>query len=81
LEIRAERPARRKRASAVCVASQTARRRERGPPGPQGPPGLTLAGFDIDRSDYAVIARMSDGSEGPRLELRELFAQFQAEGG
>ena len=57
-------------------------RRKRGPPGPQGDPGLsgaTILDWKIDRARYVAIPVMSDGSEGPRLELRGLFEQFVLE--
>ena len=41
--------------------------------GPQGNPGLsgaTIRDWKIDRARCVAIPVMSDGSEGPRLELR-----------
>jgi hypothetical protein len=35
----------------------------------------------VDRANYSVLPVMSDGTEGPRLELRPLFEQFHAESG
>ena len=55
---------------------------ERGPPGPQGDPGLsgaTIRDWKIDRARYVATPVMSDGSEGPPLELRGLFEQFVLE--
>jgi hypothetical protein len=55
---------------------------ERGPPGSRGDPGLsggTISEWKIDRARYVATPVMSDGSEGPRLELRELFEQFLLE--
>ena len=52
---------------------------ERGPPGPRGDAGAsgaTIVGWKIDRERYVATPIMSDGSEGPPLELRELFEQF-----
>jgi hypothetical protein len=52
---------------------------ERGPPGPRGDPGLsgvTIRDWKIDRARYVATPVMSDGSEGPPLELRGLFEQF-----
>ena len=69
------------------VASQGKRgvageRGERGPPGPRGDAGAssaTICDWKIDRARYLVMPVMSDGSEGPQLELRGLFEQFLLE--
>jgi hypothetical protein len=69
------------------IASQGKRgaageRGERGPPGPQGDPGLsgaTIRDWKIDPACYVATPLMSDGREGPPLELRELFEQFLLE--
>src|SRR5262249_37409995 len=53
---------------------------ERGPSGVAGPPGKDAAqitGWRIDRASYAAFPMMSDGTDGPPLELRALFEQFQ----
>jgi hypothetical protein len=52
---------------------------ERGLPGPRGDAGAsgaTIVGWKIDRARYVATPVMSDGSEGPPLELRGLFEQF-----
>jgi hypothetical protein len=52
---------------------------ERGPPGPKGDAGAsgaTIRDWKIDRTRYVATPIMSDGSEGPPLELRGLFEQF-----
>jgi hypothetical protein len=52
---------------------------ERGERGSQGNPGLsgaTIRDWKIDRARYVATPIMSDGSEGPPLELRGLFEQF-----
>jgi hypothetical protein len=52
---------------------------ERGPPGPRGDAGAsgaTIRDWKIDRARYVATPLMSDGSEGPPLELRGLFEQF-----
>jgi hypothetical protein len=57
-------------------------RGERGPSGPQGNPGLsgaTIRDWKIDRARYVAVPVMSDGSEGPPLQLRGLFEQFLLE--
>jgi hypothetical protein len=48
-----------------------------GPRGERGPPGKTIDGWIVDRSTYRLTPRFSDGSLGPPLELRELFAQVE----
>jgi len=52
---------------------------ERGERGQQGNPGLsgaTIRDWKIDRARYVATPVMSDGREGPPLELRGLFEQF-----
>jgi len=44
-----------------------------GPKGERGPPGPTIVGWIVDRGAYQITPRMSDGTLGPALELRELF--------
>jgi hypothetical protein len=55
---------------------------ERGSPGPKGDAGArgaTIRDWKIDRARYVATPIMSDGSEGPQLELRGLFEQFFSE--
>jgi hypothetical protein len=55
---------------------------ERGERGPQGDPGLsgaTIRDWKIDPACYLATPLMSDGREGPPLELRALFEQFLLE--
>jgi hypothetical protein len=55
---------------------------ERGPAGPRGDAGasgVTIRDWKIDRARYVATPLMSDGSDGPPLELRGLFKQFLAE--
>jgi hypothetical protein len=57
---------------------------EKGERGPQGSPGLsgaTIREWKIDRARYVATPVMSDGREGPPLELRGLFEQFLADAG
>jgi len=52
---------------------------ERGSPGPKGDAGAsgaTIRDWKIDRARYLATPIMSDGSDGPPLELRGLFEQF-----
>ena len=49
---------------------------ERGFPGPKGDAGATIRSWNIDPARYVAVPIMSDGSEGPPLELRGLFEQF-----
>src|SRR5262249_13733520 len=54
-------------------------RGERGPPGQKGDVGAsgeTIRDWKIDRTRYVLTPVMSDGSDGPPLELRGLFEQF-----
>jgi hypothetical protein len=66
------------------IASQGKRgpageRGERGERGVKGDPGLsgtTICDWKIDRARYVATPVMSDGRDGPPLELRGLFEQF-----
>jgi hypothetical protein len=52
---------------------------ERGSSGPKGDAGVssaTICEWKIDRARYVATPIMSDGSDGPPLELRGLFEQF-----
>jgi hypothetical protein len=63
-------------------AGQSGEKGERGERGPRGDPGLsgaTICGWKIDCPRYLATPLMSDGAEGPPLELRELFEQFLLE--
>jgi hypothetical protein len=53
---------------------------ERGPKGEIGPAGKAapmIVSWNIDRAAFRAVPVMSDGSEGPALELRALFQEFQ----
>jgi hypothetical protein len=52
---------------------------ERGPKGDPGLSGATIRDWQIDRARYVATPVMSDGREGPPLELRGLFEQFLRE--
>jgi hypothetical protein len=55
---------------------------ERGLPGPRGDAGAsgaTILGWKIERDRYVATPVMSDGRDGPPLELRGLFEQFFSE--
>jgi hypothetical protein len=59
-------------------------RGERGEPGARGERGVAavapkITGWKVDREKYIATPKMSDGSDGPALELRALFEQFQDE--
>src|SRR5262249_37872499 len=56
-------------------------RGERGERGRTGLSGATIRDWKIDRARYVATPVMSDGSEGPPLELRGLFEQFWADAG
>jgi Collagen triple helix repeat (20 copies) len=51
----------------------------KGDPGAAGAPAPKLKSWKLDRTHYLATPILSDGSEGPVLELRGLFEQFQAE--
>jgi hypothetical protein len=52
---------------------------ERGPRGDAGASGATILGWKIDLERYLAMPVMSDGSDGPPLELLGLFQQFFAD--
>jgi hypothetical protein len=52
---------------------------ERGPRGDAGASGATICDWKIDRARYVATPVMSDGRDGPPLELRGLFEQFFSE--
>src|SRR6516164_6731845 len=57
---------------------------DKGERGQQGNPGLsgaTIRDWKIDRARYVATPVMSDGREGPPLELRGLFEQFLSDAG
>jgi hypothetical protein len=61
-------------------------RGERGAQGERGERGIAplpvrITGWDIDRERYLAMPKMSDGTNGPALELRGLFERFQDETG
>jgi hypothetical protein len=61
------------------VAGEKGERGERGPLGNPGLKGVTICDWKLDRARYVTTPLMSDGREGPALELRELFEQFLSE--
>jgi hypothetical protein len=63
------------------VAGERGERGERGPKGDPGLRGVTICDWKIDRVRYLATPLMSDGCQGPPLELRELFQQFLTEAG
>jgi hypothetical protein len=71
-----------KRASpGVCPGEHwqlVARQGKRGADGGRGAPGRDaprITGWVVDRGAFTVAPKLSDGSTGPVLELRELFSQ------
>jgi hypothetical protein len=64
---------------------KSGRRGERGEPGPRGIPGKqgeagpTIAAWKVERAAYLAIPLLSNGQEGPVLDLRELFEQYLSE--
>ena len=68
----------------VSTRGARGERGERGPKGERGPAGPaapTIVGWQIDRASFTATPIMTDGSEGPPLELRGLFEQYQIETG
>ena len=63
-----------------AVKGERGQRGDRGPSGPPGPP-IAIASWVIDRVSFTATPVMTDGSEGPPLELRGLFEQYQTETG
>ena len=61
------------------AAGEKGERGERGPQGNLGLSGATIRDWKIDRARYVATPVMSDGSDGPPLELRGLFEQFFSE--
>jgi hypothetical protein len=61
------------------VAGEKGDRGERGPQGSPGLSGATIREWKIDRERYVATPVMSDGRDGPPLELRGLFEQFLLE--
>jgi hypothetical protein len=58
------------------AAGEKGERGERGPKGDAGASGATIREWKVDPARYVAVPIMSDGSEGPPLELRGLFEQF-----
>jgi hypothetical protein len=52
---------------------------EPGPRGERGPPAPTILGWQVDPERFRARPLMSDGSEGPALELRPVFEQYHTE--
>lgn len=52
---------------------------DRGLKGDKGDVGVTMLEWRIDRSTYVATPVMSDGRDGPSLDLRILFEQFEIE--
>jgi hypothetical protein len=48
-----------------------------GPKGDRGPSGRSITSWKVDRRHFLVIPIMSDGQEGPALDLRALFEQAE----
>ena len=68
----------------VSTRGARGERGEKGPKGDKGDRGLAapaIIGWQIDRASFTATPVMTDGSEGPPLELRGLFEQYQAETG
>jgi hypothetical protein len=51
-------------------------RGERGPQGERGERAPSIVSWRIDRASYLAVPVMSDGLEGPALQLRSLFEEY-----
>jgi hypothetical protein len=60
-------------------------RGERGEPGPRGPKGdkgdaaPAIVSWQIASNDYVIVPFLSDGTAGPKLDLRPLFERYLIE--
>jgi len=61
------------------LMSMPGKRGQQGQRGERGPAGPAIESWRIDQQRYQATPLMSDGSEGPPLELRPLFEQFHSE--
>ena len=52
---------------------------QRGPKGDKGDNGDTIIDWHLDQSRYLAVPILSSGKQGPPLQLRALFEQFQIE--
>jgi len=50
-----------------------------GPSGERGAAAPTIRAWEVDRARYVATPIMSDGTQGPALELCGLFEQFLSE--
>jgi hypothetical protein len=50
-----------------------------GPEGKRGPPGNIITGWIVDRGEYRITPRLSDGTLGPPLDLRALFTDGESD--
>ena len=64
---------------AVALQGKRGHEGARGEKGDRGPPAPSIVSWIVDKASYSVVPILSDGTEGPRLELRPLFEQFDAE--
>ena len=52
---------------------------EKGVRGEPGTPAPVIQKWLIDRASFVAVPVMSDGREGPPLQMRAFFEQFQIE--
>jgi hypothetical protein len=52
---------------------------DRGPRGEKGDPAPAIIDWRMDRTSYVATPIMSNGDDGPPLDLRILFEQFEIE--
>ena len=61
------------------IAGEKGAKGDKGDPGSAGARAPVITGWRLDRGKYIAVPVMSDGKDGPPLELRGMFKQFQEE--
>ncbi|MHC2292872.1 hypothetical protein [Bradyrhizobium barranii] len=66
---------------AIALQGKRGPQGAKGERGERGPASATIRSWKIEPAEYLATPILSDGSEGPPLELRWLFEQFHYEAG
>jgi hypothetical protein len=61
------------------IAGEKGTKGDKGDPGQVGARAPIITAWRLDRGKYTAVPIMSDGKDGPPLELRGMFKQFQEE--